>query len=225
MADEVAGWAAKQPPGRPPLREGECATSDTRRSRVSGATWTPNPAKLAGRNRQPAPRTVRAFTRAELDAIAAELQPPAGCTPRLPAFAAATGLRPGGMGWSWSAKTWTAKPGFSTVRRTVSSGEVVETRARPHEAVGKSRSRPGRSMPSTHSQHAWIRLCCSGPATGRVLRTEQLLCGRVGSRHRGERRSAPCPHLRPAVNVRVQCHRRPDLACSNWRKSWGQAWR
>ena len=32
-----------------------------------------NPAKLAGRNRQPAPRTVRVFTFGELDAIAAEL--------------------------------------------------------------------------------------------------------------------------------------------------------
>ena len=50
-----------------------------------------NPAKLAGRNPQPPPRPVRAYTDAELEAIAAELSP----TYRpLPAFAAATGLRP-----------------------------------------------------------------------------------------------------------------------------------
>ena len=34
-----------------------------------------NPAKLVGRNRQPAPRPVRALTRAELHAIAVELSP------------------------------------------------------------------------------------------------------------------------------------------------------
>ena len=50
-----------------------------------------NPAKLAGPNRKPPARTVRAFSHAEIDAIGVEL-PAAYAT--LPAFAAATGLRP-----------------------------------------------------------------------------------------------------------------------------------
>ncbi|MGO9901803.1 MAG: hypothetical protein ACLP0J_19435 [Solirubrobacteraceae bacterium] len=50
-----------------------------------------NPALLAGRNRQPSPRTVRVYTRDELDAIGAELPP---MYAPLPIFAAATGLRP-----------------------------------------------------------------------------------------------------------------------------------
>jgi hypothetical protein len=50
-----------------------------------------NPAKQAGRNRQPAPRVVRAFTNAEVEAIAAELAP---ADRPLPGLAAATGLRP-----------------------------------------------------------------------------------------------------------------------------------
>jgi integrase len=52
---------------------------------------TRNPAKLAGRNPQPPPRAVRAYTVDEIDAIAAELIP---AYRPLPAFAAATGLRP-----------------------------------------------------------------------------------------------------------------------------------
>lgn len=78
-----------------------------------------NPAKLAGRNRQPAPRTVRVFTFGELDAIAAELS--AMYAP-LPAFAAATGLRP---------EEWAAleradidrRAGQISIRRTVSEDE------------------------------------------------------------------------------------------------------
>jgi integrase len=81
-----------------------------------------NPAKLAGPNRQPPPRPIRAYTRAELDAIAAELSPryqPA------PGFCAATGLRPE----EWQAlerRDIDRAAGVLTVRRTVSGGEVVE---------------------------------------------------------------------------------------------------
>jgi integrase len=50
-----------------------------------------NPAKLAGRNRQPAPRLVRVFSFDELEGIAAELS---AIYRPMPAFAAATGLRP-----------------------------------------------------------------------------------------------------------------------------------
>ncbi|MGH3006527.1 MAG: tyrosine-type recombinase/integrase [Gaiellaceae bacterium] len=81
-----------------------------------------NPAKLAGPNPQPTPRPVRAFTLAEVDAIAAELSP---AYQPLPAFAAATGLRPE----EWAAlerRDVDRAAGVAAVRRTVSDGEVVE---------------------------------------------------------------------------------------------------
>lgn len=120
MTDEIAGWQAKQPDG---VRYGR--TQAIRQTLEAGVRWgymTRNPAKLAGRNRQPAARTVRAFSRAELDAITFELSP--GYAP-LPAFAAATGLRPE----EWQALERTdvdRRAGLLNVRRTVSSGEVVE---------------------------------------------------------------------------------------------------
>ena len=80
-----------------------------------------NPAKLAGPNRQPPPRPVRPFDRAELDAIAAELAP--SYRP-LPIFAAATGLRPE----EWQAlerRDVDRHDRILNVRRTLSSGEVV----------------------------------------------------------------------------------------------------
>jgi integrase len=83
---------------------------------------TANPAVAAGRNRQPAPRPVRAYSRAELDALALEL-PPAFAP--LPLFVAATGLRPE----EWQAlerRDIDRRAGILTVARTVSSGEVVE---------------------------------------------------------------------------------------------------
>jgi integrase len=81
-----------------------------------------NPATLAGRNPQPPPRPVRAYTRAEVDAIATELPP---AYRPLPIFAAATGLRPE----EWlplERRDLDRQTRIVNVRRTVSSGEVVE---------------------------------------------------------------------------------------------------
>src|SRR3954453_9190989 len=81
-----------------------------------------NPAKLAVRNPMPPPRPVRAYTPADLDGMAAELSPEYA---PLPAFAAATGLRPE----EWQAlerRDVDRRGGVVNVRRTVSSGEVVE---------------------------------------------------------------------------------------------------
>jgi integrase len=120
MTDEIAGWAAKQPPG---ARYGRVAA--LRQTLDAAVRWRymdANPAKLAGRNRQPAPRSIRAFTRSELDAIADELHPR---YQPLPAFGAATGLRPE----EWQAlerRDIDRAAGVLTVRRTVSSGDVVE---------------------------------------------------------------------------------------------------
>src|SRR5215216_2418598 len=87
MSGEIAGWRAKLPE-----RSRYGVTQALRQALAAAVRWgymSRNPAKLAGRNPQPAPRAVRVFTTAELDAIAAELQPAYG---PLPMFAASTGL-------------------------------------------------------------------------------------------------------------------------------------
>ena len=73
MSGELASWQARLPD-----RSRYGIVQALRQALEAAVRWgyvSRNPAKLAGRNRQPAPRSVRAFTRAELDAIAAELSP------------------------------------------------------------------------------------------------------------------------------------------------------
>jgi integrase len=81
-----------------------------------------NPTKLAGRNPEPPPRSIRTYPLVELDALAAELSKP---YQPLPAFAAATGLRPE----EWAAlerRDIDRRARIVSVRRTVSDGVIVE---------------------------------------------------------------------------------------------------
>jgi integrase len=120
MSGELADWQAKLPE-----RSRYGIVQALRQTLEAGVRWGylgANPAKLAGPNPQPAPRPVRVFTLAETDAIAAELstryQP-------LPAFVAATGLRPE----EWAAlerRDVDRRQGLVNVLRSVSGGEVVE---------------------------------------------------------------------------------------------------
>jgi integrase len=120
MAAEIAAWRARQPER---VRYGRLGA--LRQCLEAGVRWgylPRNPAKLAGRNRQPAPRAIRVYTRDELDAIALELSP---AYAPLPAFAAATGLRPE----EWAAierRDIDRRSGILSVRRTASSGDLVE---------------------------------------------------------------------------------------------------
>jgi integrase len=120
MSSEIAGWQAALPP-----RAGHGIAQTLRQVLDAAVRWeymVRNPAKLAGRNPKPPPRAVRAFTRDELNAITAELSPMYAA---LPAFAAATGLRPE----EWQAlerREIDRHAGVLNVRRTVSSGEIVE---------------------------------------------------------------------------------------------------
>jgi integrase len=120
MSGEIAAWQA-----RLPERSRYGITQALRQTLEAAMRWgyiQRNPAKLAGRNRQPAPRTVRPYTRAELDAITAELAPRYRV---LPEFVAATGLRPE----EWQVlerRDVDRRAGVITVLRTISEGEVVE---------------------------------------------------------------------------------------------------
>jgi integrase len=120
MSGELASWQATLPE-----RSRYGIVQALRQALEAAVRWgyiSRNPAKLAGRNRQPAPRTVRAFTRAEVDAVAEELS--ATYAP-LPIFAAATGLRPE----EWQAverRDLDRRAGVLNVLRTVSDGKLVE---------------------------------------------------------------------------------------------------
>lgn len=120
MSGDIASWQA-----RLPERSRYGVVQALRQTIGAAVRWgymTRNPAVLAGRNRQRSPRPVRTFTRAEIDALAAELS--ARYRP-LPAFAAATGLRPE----EWQAlerRDIDRGERILNVLRTVSAGEVVE---------------------------------------------------------------------------------------------------
>ena len=120
MPGEIAAWQTKLPG-----RSRYAIMGALRQALDAAVRWgymARNPAKLAGRNPQPSPRSVRAFTVAELDAIAAELS--ATYRP-LPVFAAATGLRPE----EWAAlegRDIDRAGGLLSVRHTISDGEIVD---------------------------------------------------------------------------------------------------
>jgi integrase len=154
MAAEIAAWRAVQPERVRHHRLGalrQCLAAAERWGYIDR-----NPAALAGRNRQPSPRVVRVSTRAELDAIAAEL---ARHYAPLPALAAATGLRREEWG-ALQRPDIDRREGLLTVARTISSGELVE--------LGKT-SRSRRQVPlSPRALQAldelparWTRRCCS----------------------------------------------------------------
>jgi integrase len=120
MSGEIASWQA-----RLPERSRYGVVQALRQTLGAAVRWgymTRNPATLAGRNRQPSPRTVRTFTRAEIDALTGELS---SMYQPLPAFAAATGLRP--EEWQALERRDVDRQGrIVNVLRTVSDGDIVE---------------------------------------------------------------------------------------------------
>jgi integrase len=94
MADDLATWRATLPP-----RFAHKIMGALRQVLAAGVRWrliATNPAADAGPNPEPPPARIRPYTRAELDAIEAELDP--RYAPIVP-LGAATGLRP----QEWSA--------------------------------------------------------------------------------------------------------------------------
>lgn len=122
MAAEIAGWRATLPTGwrYPAMRTlRQCLDAAERWDYIPKGS---NPAKLAGPNPQPPPRPVRVYTLAELEEIAVNLSKPYR---QLPAFAAATGLRPE----EWiplERRDIDKQAGVLNIRRTISGGEIVE---------------------------------------------------------------------------------------------------
>jgi integrase len=120
MSGEIASWQAKLPERwRHDIMQ---ALGQTLEAAVRWGHMSCNPAKLAGRNPQPPPRAVRAYTHAELNALAAELS--AMYRP-LPKFASSTGLRPEEWG-AVERHDVDCRERILSVHRTISSGKVVE---------------------------------------------------------------------------------------------------
>ena len=197
MTGELASWQAKLPERS--RYEVVQALRQTLEAAVRWGHMDRNPAKLAGPNRQPPPRPVRAFTREEVEAIAAELSP--RCR-RLPAFAAATGLRPG----EWQAlerRDVDHRERMLNVRRTVSSGEVVEL----GKTGGSRRQVPlsGRALDALDAPPAQLDSTLLFPAPrGGTLEPRPFSVARVVARDRGVRRPPARPDLRPALDLRLR---------------------
>jgi len=120
MSGELASWQAGLPE-----RSRYGLVQALRQTLAAAVRWgymNRNPATLAGRNPQPSPRPVRTYTSTEVEAIGAELS---ACYRPLPAFAAATGLRPE----EWQAlerRDVEREARLVNVVRTVSDGDTVE---------------------------------------------------------------------------------------------------
>jgi hypothetical protein len=132
---------------------------------------TANPAKFAGPNRQPPPRAVRAFTRAELDALAAELpRPTRRCrsSPPRPACAPRSG-------WHLSGETWTAGSASvdaSGVRKPARSrfgrhnGRLRKTGSRPTSDIRRAR----------RCDAAFLKPCSSGGTYAIDIKMRGMTC-------------------------------------------------
>ena len=126
MTSEIAAWYATLPErSRYGIMQAfrQCLSAARRWRHMAS-----NPAVEAVTNRQPPPRTIRAYTLPELDAIAAELS---ASYRELPAFASSTGLRPE----EWAAlerRDVDRRNGVLSVVRTVTGGK---SKAAPIQVV------------------------------------------------------------------------------------------
>lgn len=148
MALELAGWRATLPPRYAPKVMG--AFRQVLAAGVRSRLLEGNPAVDAGPNPEADPAPVRVYTVAELDAIAAELS--TAYRP-LPAFAAATRLRPE----EWSAlERWDV----DRHRRLVKVDRRTSTRRSSPAARRRARSARCRS-PATRSPRSNYFRCGS----------------------------------------------------------------
>ena len=196
MSGEVAAWRATLPE-----RSRYAITAALRQALGAAVRWrymSANPATEAGSNPQPAPRPVRAFTVAEVEAISAELSP---MYQPLPVFAAATGLRPE----EWQAlerRDVDRAAGLLNVVRTVSSGELVEL----GKTTGSVRQVPlsRRALDALDALPPRLDTPLLFPAAARRAdEPRQLPPPRVGTGDRGVGGQDPGADLRPAFDLRL----------------------
>ena len=185
----------------------------------AGATWPRTRPSWRAATASPRRAPVRAFTLEELDAIAAELAP---AYRPLPAFAAATGLRPEEWAGARAPRHRPRSAASLTVRRTVSSGEVVEL----GKTTGSRRQVPlsPRALDGARRDPAAARHAAAVPGrAGRAAQPRQLAPPRVGARHRGVRGSRSPRGSTTCARRSPRTRSPPASRCSSWRGSWARA--
>jgi hypothetical protein len=175
MALDLAGWRRTLPPRYAPKVIGAL-----RQVLAAGVRWrltTGNPAVDAGPNREADPAPVRVYTVAELDAIADELS---DAYRPLPAFGAATGLRPE----EWSAlerrhvdRATAARQGRAGERRRRARPAAQDEKLAPRGSAHRPRSRRARHAPAAARHAAPVP-----GARGRAAQPRQLPQARLGGR-------------------------------------------
>ena len=161
MSGELAAWQA-QAARAVPLRRVQAL----RQTLEAACRWgyiATNPAKLAGRNRQPTPRAMRVYTADELEAIAAELSP---IYLPLPVVRRRDRPAPRGVAGTGAARRRPRRHGSRLSAGLISDGEIVGARqdyGRSRRQVPLSRARWPRS---TRSRRGSTRRCFSRPRGG-----------------------------------------------------------
>ena len=210
MSGEIAGWQA-----RLPERSRYGVVQALRQTLEAAVRWgymRPQPGQARRQNPQPPPRPVRAFTRAELDAIAAELRP---------AYRPLPGVRRGHRAAARGVAGARA-PRRRPRRRRARPCGAPSRAARWSSSARRRRSRrqvplsPRAPRRSTSSRRGSTRRSCSR-ARGRAAGPGQLPAPRVGARDRGVRGRAARPGS-TTCGPRSPPKRSPrGVACSSWR--------
>ena len=170
----------------------------------------PQPSELAGPNPMPAPREIRVYTVAELNAIAEELGTltPPRCGSRQPGLGPLNGRL-------WSGKTSTRPAGCSSYAGLRRSARDVSCRSLRRRSTRSSRCRLG-STAATCSR----LLGSAGPWRAGAVRHRELPPPRVGAGDRRGRDRETGEALRPPVDVRLERARGRDHDVRDSPGSW-----
>ena len=219
MRGEIATWQAEAPRALP-LRDRAGASPNARSRRSLGLHRPRTRRSWPGRTVSPRRAPVRAFTRAEIEAIAAELSPalPAAAGVRRRDRAAARGVAGARAPRRRPLRRRAQRPPYRLQRR---GGRARQDRRQPptgaaHHAAPSKRS--------TRSRRGSTRRSCSRLAARRA-------CSNLDNFRRREWAPAveasggrsPGADLRPALDVRLRRARRRRLGVRRWRGSWARA--
>ena len=194
MADEIAGFAVGLPERyRYPIMS---AFRQTLEAGVRYGYMTRNPAKLAGKNPQPAPREIRVYTAAELKAITDELDTVEARRGQVRRRDRAPALR---VGVDRAAETSTGPAGWCTCGAPRRPAHAARCRSRRRRSPRSTRVPPRLDCRYVFTTS---RKCPGRASRGRS--TSRTSAGGMGAGDRSRRDREARPDLRPPVDVRLK---------------------